>query len=416
MISHRVREQRPPAIERLACDPVEIRIFDASRNEMTKAGDEVIGRLSIRLRDLLLPSRVRACAEKLGMERVGDLVQVPTDTLLAQQNFGHRSLRVLKRILSRLGLGLGLRVEGWPPANLSVLSRQSSDSARNALRRMLIPQGGGTLEDELRQLTAPAGSPRNMSIAAQCLGWDGGGGVTLAVVGRLRRISRQRASQIVKRVRRQYQHASILPPRLERCLRAATPRLAEGAGVIEDRLHRAGETRRRFRLEGLLTAVEVLHLPAPFEIIHIAGNRVVVRPEKRTFVLTALACAMRTVSRAGAVSISDFARMLRNDCSVMDLEDLLPLHPRFEWLDDSKTWFWFRPIFSPTPGRMRNRLVNEISKFVSAAGPIHPGELLSLIQRMQPNRGSPPPGSVLLEVCRRIPGYSVREGTIIRIE
>lgn len=270
MITHRMRNQRPPAIERSARDHIEIRIFNPARNEMTTAGDEVIGRLLIPLCDLLLPSRVRACAEKLGLERVGDLIQVPADTFLVQRNFGHRSLRTLNRMLTRLGLSLGLGVEGWPPADLSVLSRQSSDSIRNALRKILFPQGARTLEGELRQLAAPAGSQRNMSIAAQCLGWDGGGGVTLSVVGRLRRISRQRASQIVKRVRRQYQHASILPLRLERCLRAATPRLAEPAAAVEDRLHRTGETRSRFRLEGLLSAVEILHLPAPFQIIHIA--------------------------------------------------------------------------------------------------------------------------------------------------
>jgi hypothetical protein len=220
---------------------------ERSGTELTEPAEQTISRLLIRVRDLPLPSRARVCAEKLGLVRVGDLVQTSPGTFLIQPNFGQRSLQALNSSLAMLGLRLGLRVDGWPPANLRVLARQRRESVSNALQRMFIPRSDGTLEDELRQLTAPAGSPRNMFIAARCLGWDGEGGVTLEKAGREHRISKQRASQIVKRVRRQYRHPRIAPPHLVRCLRAATPRLAEEADAIEDRLHRVGETRTPLR-------------------------------------------------------------------------------------------------------------------------------------------------------------------------
>src|SRR5467141_856182 len=80
--------------------------------------------LLIRLQDLPLPARVRGCLEKLGLERLGDLVGLPAEALLEQRNFGQSSLRMLTRILCRLGLGLSMTVEGWPPPDVTALSRE----------------------------------------------------------------------------------------------------------------------------------------------------------------------------------------------------------------------------------------------------------------------------------------------------
>jgi hypothetical protein len=197
-------------------------------------------------------------------------------------------------------------------------------------------------------------------------------------------------------------------------LRAATPRFAEDAGAVEDRLYQLGETRTPFRLEGLLTAAETLHLPAPFEIIHIGVRRVVVRAGTGAFLFALVGSAIRAVDRAGAVSVHDLPGMLRNRCSVADLEELLPLHPRFEWLEDTRSWFWFRPTLSPKPGRVRNRLVNKISKVISIAGPIHRGQLRNLIMRRR--LFAMPPDAVLLELYRRIPWILIREDSITRVE
>jgi len=374
------------------------------------AAEQTISRLLIRVRDLPLPSRVRAASEKLGLIRVGDLVQMSPGALLTQRNFGRRSLQMLQRVLALLDLRLGLRVDGWPPSNLN-----EAESVGEELLRMFIPRKGGTLEDELRQLTAPAGSPRNMLIAVRCLGWDGNGGATLEGAGREHRISKQRASQIVNRVRRQYEYPRVLPPHLVRCLRMATPRLAEDAGAVEERLYRAGETRSPFRLEGLLTAAEILHLPATFEIIRLEGRRVVVRAEAGAFLAAVVGSVIRIADRAGVADIPGLAGTLRNRCSSADFEELLPLHPRFEWLDDARTWFWFRPRLSLRPARVRNRLVNKIFRVISVTGPIPQGDLQSLIRRRRPIAVLPP-GEILQEVYRRIPWLRVREGTIVQLE
>jgi hypothetical protein len=347
------------------------------------------------------------------VERVGDLVRLPPEALIEQRNFGQTSLRVLTRILARLGLGLGMTVEGWPPPDVIALSRERRDSTGEAVRRIFIPRDAGKLEDELWQLAAPAGSNRNMSIVVRHLGWDGRGGATLEAVGREHRISRQRALHFVKRVRRQYQGVHVVPPRLEGCLLAATPRLAEKADAVEDRLHRAGETNSRFRLEGLLTAAETFKVPVPIEMFLLGTNRVVARKGAREYLLSIIRRARRAVGRQGAVCLRGITHSLEGKHTTDDLCELLPLDPRFEWLEESESWFWFRPAFAAVPRKTPNRLVNRIVKRLCVAGAMQISELWSEVSRSSRKSGVAPPESALLGICRRIPWCTIRGETVV---
>jgi len=302
-----------------------------------------------------------------------------------------------------------MTVEGWPPPDVIALSRERRDSIGEAVRRIFIPRDGGKLEEELWQLAAPAGSNRNISIVVRHLGWDGRGGATLEAVGREHRISRQRALHFVKRVRRQYQGLHVLPPRLAGCLHAATPKLAERADAVEDRLHRAGETNSRFRLEGLLTAADTLKVPVPIEIFLLGVDRVVARKGTREYLLSSIQRARRAVGRRGAVC----PHSLEGKHTTEDLRELLSLDPRFEWLEQSESWFWFRPAFAAVPRKTENRLVNQIVKTLRVAGSMHLSELWSEVARSSLKFGVTPPESALLGICRRIPWCTIRGETVV---
>jgi len=385
--------------------PAEVPFLNASQGEMAD-------RLLIRLQDLPLSARVRGCLTRLGVERVGDLVRLPPEVLIEQRNFGQTSLRVLIRILAQLGLVLGMTVEGWPPPDVIALSRERRDATGEAVRRIFIPRDGGKLEDELWQLAAPAGSNRNMSIVVRHLGWDGRGGATLEAVGREHRISRQRALHFVKRVRRQYQGVHVVPPRLEGCLLAATPRLAEKADAVEDRLHRAGETDSRFRLEGLLTAAETFKVPVPIEMFLLGANRVVARKGTREYLLSIIQRTRRVVGRQGAVCLRCMPHPLEGKHTNEDLSELLSLDPRFEWLEESRSWFWFRPAFAAVPRKTQNRLVNRIVKTLCVSGAMQIPELWCKVARSAPKSEVTPPQSAFLGICRRIPWCTIR-GVIV---
>jgi hypothetical protein len=383
---------------------------------MGSFGEEVIDRLLIRLEDLPFPTRVRGCLGKLGLERVGDLIELSPEALTRQKNFGSRSLRVVSGILARIGLRLGMAVEGWPPTDAATLSRERYGPIGEELRRVFITREGGTLEEELWQLASPAGSKRNMSIAVRHLGWDGLGGRSLEAVARERRISRQYAFEIVKRVRSQYEHVQVQPPRLRRCLLAARPRFAERAGTIEERLYRMGETASRFRIEGILTAAAVFNLPPPIELFPSGRERLVARIGEGERVRSILQRARGAVGRRGAASLRGVFNSVSGRPAAGDVLKLLLLDPRFEWLDDSRTWFWFRPEFGAAPRKTENRLVNRIASILGARGSIHIAEIENRFSRPLPTGGPALPRTVLLGICQQTPWCTVGHGTITRLE
>jgi hypothetical protein len=371
-----------------------------------------LDRLLIPVRDLPLPTRVARCLARLSLERVGDLIRLSPETLLNQPHFGRGSLEVLARVLARLGLGLGAPVEGWPPSDPIALAHERHVEMERELRKLFIPRDTGTLEDELRQLAAPAGSMRNASIVVRHLGWDGRGGATLEAVGREHRISRQRAMALVVRVRRQYLHVRFNPLRLRTCLRLVTPALAEPATAAEDRLYRSGETSGRFRLEGLVTAGEMLHLEPSIEVLVVGGNRVLARRETRGTLLSILGRLREAGRRRGAASFQGVADSLGGRHTVEEVAAVMSLDPRFETLDGEGTWYWFRPEFAPAPQRTRNPIVNRIVKRLGREPEVQVEELGGRLFRWSRSTRDVPPKTVLLGICRRIPWVVVRGGRI----
>jgi DNA-directed RNA polymerase subunit alpha len=72
---------------------------------------------------LELSVRSANCLQNANIRFVGELVQRSEPEMLKTKNFGRKSLKEIKDILDQMGLGLGMRVEGFdpdrppPPAN-----------------------------------------------------------------------------------------------------------------------------------------------------------------------------------------------------------------------------------------------------------------------------------------------------------
>ena len=69
--------------------------------------------------DLELTVRSANCLKAEGIERVGDLIQRTETDLLRTPNLGKKSLTEIKDRLGERGLSLGMKIEGWPPADLN---------------------------------------------------------------------------------------------------------------------------------------------------------------------------------------------------------------------------------------------------------------------------------------------------------
>ncbi|MCC6901536.1 MAG: DNA-directed RNA polymerase subunit alpha, partial [Polyangiaceae bacterium] len=56
-----------------------------------------------------------------------ELVQKTEQDMLKTKNFGRKSLKEIKEILSTMGLGLGMKFESWP----SMVERWKQQQAQN---------------------------------------------------------------------------------------------------------------------------------------------------------------------------------------------------------------------------------------------------------------------------------------------
>jgi DNA-directed RNA polymerase subunit alpha len=75
--------------------------------------------------DLELSVRSANCLQNADIKYIGELVQKTEQEMLKTKNFGRKSLNEIKELLRELGLGLGLRFEGYP-------SREELDRRRLA--------------------------------------------------------------------------------------------------------------------------------------------------------------------------------------------------------------------------------------------------------------------------------------------
>lgn len=83
--------------------------------------------------DLELSVRSANCLKNANIRYIGELVVRSEAEMLKTKNFGRKSLNEIKEILGEMGLGLGMKIEGWPPPgwdpNIPPVKRESSSSS-----------------------------------------------------------------------------------------------------------------------------------------------------------------------------------------------------------------------------------------------------------------------------------------------
>lgn len=65
--------------------------------------------------DLELSVRSANCLKNANIRYIGELVVRSESEMLKTKNFGRKSLNEIKEILVEMGLGLGMKIDGWPP-------------------------------------------------------------------------------------------------------------------------------------------------------------------------------------------------------------------------------------------------------------------------------------------------------------
>lgn len=65
--------------------------------------------------DLELSVRSANCLKNANIRYIGELVTRSEAEMLKTKNFGRKSLNEIKELLQEMGLGLGMKIDGWPP-------------------------------------------------------------------------------------------------------------------------------------------------------------------------------------------------------------------------------------------------------------------------------------------------------------
>lgn len=80
--------------------------------------------LLMKVDELELSVRSANCLKNENLVYIGDLVQKTESEMLKTPNFGRKSLNEIRDVLMQMGLGLGMRLENWPPENIEDLARR----------------------------------------------------------------------------------------------------------------------------------------------------------------------------------------------------------------------------------------------------------------------------------------------------
>ena len=78
--------------------------------------------------ELELSVRSANCLKNDNIVYIGDLIQETEAEMLRTPNFGRKSLKEIKEVLSSMGLHLGMDVEDWPPDNIEDLAKKLEDN------------------------------------------------------------------------------------------------------------------------------------------------------------------------------------------------------------------------------------------------------------------------------------------------
>jgi DNA-directed RNA polymerase subunit alpha len=92
-------------------DETEEPVAEATPMEETKLNENLFRSVD----ELELSVRSANCLQNANIKSIGDLVQKSEAEMLKTKNFGRKSLKEIKEILSEMGLSLGMKLENWPP-------------------------------------------------------------------------------------------------------------------------------------------------------------------------------------------------------------------------------------------------------------------------------------------------------------
>jgi hypothetical protein len=300
-----------------------------------------------------------------------------------------------KKLKESVAALLESKIDPSSAKELTVLLRQLREEIYRCRRKKL--------EQELREIVASVSGGKGIEMTVRYIGWDGTGTHTLQEVGDQVGLTRERVRQVSDRRIRRLRERTVFAPVLERALKLVDRSVPSEVTALEQLLVQKGISLRPFRLEGLLTAAEVLRKNANFGF-DFGERRIAVPRSGEQLVGVIQRTARRAIERWGAATTesvtADVNEEIGGSLESSFIADVIQLRSDFRWLDMGTGWFWLSTV-------PRNRILTQINKILTASGRICVNELRAGVSRNYRLEGFSPPRRVLLEICRQQPGVFV---------
>jgi len=407
------------------------------------------------LEDLHLEHRTRLCLVREGFDQAPETLGDHTiGEILSIRAFGPRCLvDLLSGLETRLArdqrLSLELTAEARRLASLPEASRASSDDprfrpliyevdveARSAkeladrliartqdppdaiyateqvrqLCERILSLPGLTLEEELTQIFVSTRHERNRRIVIGYYGWEDGRRHTLAEIGALHGMTRERTRQICAKLVKKSNPAAILTPVMDRTLDFLESRLPRSVERLERELAEAGLTAVGLQLENVATAAKLLARKIPLEIVPTGTGKLAVPTDQVGVPPAVVEAAKKDIYYHGLAMVGQIEKAVceKLSCRVgaAIVAETLQLTDGFRWLDRQSGWFRLLSI-------SRHGLPRAIDKILAVAGAICVADLRAAVGRNRRMWKVPPPENVLLEFCRQTAGVRVEGNRII---
>ncbi len=257
-----------------------------------------------------------------------------------------------------------------------------------------------TLELELTQVLQDMRcSARQVQALSIRLGWDGGGGATLASAAEATGYTRERVRQLEERVRERLPGAGASMPLTTRALDLIEALSPVPRGELGARLVAAGLASRPFDPAGVLRAAELAKLPT--DVVDDAG--ILLRRSDADRMRRARRTAARLARGSGAVHLRAVAARLEEPAA--EVRALLSFDPMLRWLDAEREWL-------ALPARP-SRSARAIGKMLEVAHSLHLAQVDDGLRRLGPPLLLPRP--VLRAYCGALPWLVVdQESDVVR--
>jgi hypothetical protein len=246
------------------------------------------------------------------------------------------------------------------------------------------------LQEALCTLNLGAKAERNSAIVTSYWGLDGKGGprggFSMEAVAKPYSLTREMVRQITNKIAAQAPGTKSSLPILKRCGKIIDSMLPCEARSIEKAISDEGITRDGFRIEGIISALDIFGIKTNVHSIiqHKTGRFVIANEKQEEWASEIISKAGSVVSHNGAASVLLLAKeitskketKIKTELAINFVRSVVSCREENDvfWIDEKQDWFFFTEI-------KRNRVLTRAKKIYSICNSCHVSQIQEGILR-----------------------------------